>query len=67
MAALGLPGAVRSAVVETGTDKSSEEDKMAVALRSFSLHRCVENLGGRCVGDHRGAREVWAPLCLVTV
>lgn len=60
MAALGLPGAVRSAV-ETGTDKSGEEGKMAVALRSFSLHRCVEeNLGGRCVGDHRGGREVWA-------
>lgn len=46
-------GAVRSAV-ETGTDKSSGKDKMALALRSFSLHRFVENLGGRCVGNHRG-------------
>lgn len=55
-AALGLPGAVRSAV-ETETDKSSGEGKMALALRSFSLHRCVENLGGRCVGDHRGGQR----------
>lgn len=53
---LGLPGAVRSAV-EAGTDKSSGEDKMAVALWSFSIRRCVENLGGRCVGGHRGGQR----------
>lgn len=50
---MGLSGAVRSAV-EAGTEKSSGEDKMAVAPRSFSILWCVENLGGRCVGDHRG-------------